>query len=193
MRQVPTHIALLRGINVGGNNRIAMSDLRAIVASLGHADVATYIQSGNVVFTAGDGNADTSTLAADLERSIADRLGLRPRAVVYSRDELAGVVRDNPFPEEANPKQVHAVFTSAVPGPEMVESVADAERQAAAKGGRDRARFIGRTLYLHTPDGFGRSELALLLGRARGPMASGSSGTARNWATVRKLLEMCAG
>jgi len=68
------------------------------------------------------------------------------------------------------------------------ESVAAARQQAAAKGGRDEATVVGRTLFLHTPDGYGRSELAVRLSRARGPVADG---TARNWATVTKLLALC--
>src|SRR5262245_56877203 len=169
-----------------------MSDLRAIVASLGHTDVATYIQSGNVVFSSRDGAAGTLALAAALERSIAETLGLQPRVVVLSCEELAQVVRDNPYPDESNPKFLHAVFLGADPGPDLAERVAAAERQAAARGGRDSARVVGRTLFLHTPDGLGRSELAALLARSGGPMAAGG-GTARKWATVTRLLALCTG
>lgn len=184
---MPTHVALLRGINVGGRNKVAMSDLREVVASLGHADVATYIQSGNVVFSAPD--ADTAAMATDLEQAIAKALGVRPAVVVISRDELRQVVRDNPFPDEPNPRYVHAVFFRDEPSPGVPGDVAAAERQAQERGGRDTAKLAGRVLFLHTPDGFGRSELAaLLLGRSSSPVASG---TARNWATVSKLLALC--
>jgi uncharacterized protein (DUF1697 family) len=186
---VPTHIALLRGINVGGRNKVAMGDLRAVVTSLGHADVATYIQSGNVVFTAR--TMDSALLAAELEAAIARALDVRPRVVVVSREELAQVVRDNPYPAEASPKSVHAVFLGEYPAAEMVDYVADAQRRAALKGGHDTAQFVGRTLFLHTPDGYGRSELAVLLARAGGPVSARGGGTARNWATVTKLLAMC--
>ena len=188
-----THVALLRGINVGGNNKLAMSDLRTVVASLGHTDVATYIQSGNVVFTARDDDAGTPALAAGLERSIAETLGLRPRVIVLSCDELAQVVRDNPYPDESNPKLLHAVFLGGDPGPDLADRVAAAQRQAAAGGSRDSARVVGRTLFLHTPDGLGRSELAALLARSGGPMATGAGGTARNWVTVTRLLALCTG
>jgi uncharacterized protein (DUF1697 family) len=189
---VATHVALLRGVNVGGNNILPMADLRVIIASLGHTDVATYIQSGNAVFTARDRGAQSLALAADLESAIAAATQLRPRVVTLSCDELAQVVRENPYPDEVDPKLVHAVFLSASPAPDVVESVVAAERRAAAKGSRDRARFVGRTLYLHTPDGLGRSEVALLLARGGGPMSTAAGGTARNWATVSKLLAMCA-
>ena len=98
---MPTHIALLRGINVGGRNRVAMAGLREVVTSLGHTDVATYIQSGNVVFTSKE--ADTRVLAAALERAVAEALGVRPRVVVLSRNELSQVIADNPYPDETNP------------------------------------------------------------------------------------------
>jgi uncharacterized protein (DUF1697 family) len=188
---VATYVALLRGINVGGTGKLAMSDLRAVVASLGHTDIATYIQSGNVVFATQDNDAGTLALAAGLERLIAETLGLQPRVVVLSCDELAQVVRGNPYPNESNPKLLHAVFLGRDPEQDLADRVAAAERQAAAKGSRDSARVVGRTLFLHTPDGFGRSELAALLARNGGPMAVSSGGTARNWATVTKLLALC--
>jgi uncharacterized protein (DUF1697 family) len=184
---VPTHVALLRGINLGGRNRVAMADLRELVAALGHTDVTTYIQSGNVVFTATA--ADPATLAADLERAIAATLGVSPRVVVLTRDELARVVRENPYPDEPNPKAVHAVFLADDPGPGLAEAVAAARQRAAEKGSGDTAELVGRTLYLHTPDGFGRSELAAqLIARTSRPDATG---TARNWATVTTLLALC--
>jgi hypothetical protein len=98
---MPTHVALLRGINVGGRNRVAMADLREVVLGLGHTEVATYIQSGNVVFTSEE--ADTARIAAALERAIAEPLGVQPKVIVLTRAELAQVVADNPFPDGPNP------------------------------------------------------------------------------------------
>ena len=183
-----THVALLRGINVGGNNKVPMADLRALVASLGHTAVSTYIQSGNVLFTAREGAGVAPALAAGLEQAIEQAFGLRLRVVVLSRAELAQVIGDNPYRAEPNPRYVHAMFFPDEPGQEVRESVAAAERQAAEKGGRDEATVVGRTLFLHTPDGYGRSELAARLARARG---AGTTGTARNMATVTKLLALC--
>jgi uncharacterized protein (DUF1697 family) len=188
-----THIALLRGINVGGRNKVAMADLRQVVAGLGHTNVATYIQSGNVVFTsAADGagrDGGNGALADAMERAIAAALGVQPAVIVLSHADLARVVRDNPYPDEPNPKYVHAVFfrDPSVPGAAAV--IEEGERRSADKGGRDTAQMVGGTLYVHTPDGFGRSELALyLLGRSASPVAAG---TARNWSTVTKLLALC--
>jgi uncharacterized protein (DUF1697 family) len=186
---VPNYVALLRGINVGGHNRVAMSELREVVRSLGHTDVATYIQSGNVVFTSAA--ADTAAIAAALERAIAASLGVRPAVVVLSRDELAQVVADNPYPEETNPKYLHAAFTREPIGPDVLATIADAQQRAAGKGSRDEVTAVGRILFLRTPEGLARSELAAQLARASGPLAATGSATMRNWATVTKLLAMC--
>jgi uncharacterized protein (DUF1697 family) len=184
-----THVALLRGINVGGHNKVAMADLREVVTSLGHADVATYIQSGNVLFSAPQ--SDTAALAHALEEAVSSRLGVRPRVVVLSREDLAQAVRDNPYPGEPNPKAVHAIFLNATPGPGVATGVADAVREVAQRGSRDTAQLIGRTIFLHTPGGFGRSDLAVVLTRPSPPGGPDVTSTARNWATVTKLLALC--
>lgn len=186
---MPTHIALLRGINLARNKRIAMADLREVVASLGHADVATYIQSGNVLFSSPE--TDTAALAAGLERAIAERLGIQAGVVVLTRDGLAKVIADNPYVSEPNPKYVHVIFLPADPEPDHAARLAEFERQAAEKGSRDTVHLAGRAVFLHTPDGFGTSELAKLLGRAGGPLSARGAGTARNWSTVTKLLALC--
>ena len=185
-----SHVALLRGINVGGRNKVPMAGLRAVVSGLGHTGVTTYIQSGNVLFTSA--GTDAEALAAALEKAIAASLGVRPTVVVLSRAGLARAVRDNPYPEEPNPKAVHAVFFRGPVPAGAAEAIEAGQRRAAERGGgRDSAAIAGNTVYLHTPDGFGRSELSLyLLNRAASPVATG---TARNWATVTKLLALCDG
>ena len=188
---------LLRGVNNLGGKKVAMAELREIVASLGHTDVMTYIQSGNVLFTPrrtdgrSAGRTVTAALGAELERAIADSIGVRARAVVLSREELARCVHDNPYPGETNPTLLHAVFLPEVPGPGLAAWVADAERQVRAKGSRDEAQVFGRTVYLHTPDGYPRSELRRVLARTGGPTSAAVAGTARNWATVSRLVKLC--
>ena len=179
---MPTHVALLRGINVGGRNRVAMADLRAVLTSLVHTDVATYIQSGNVVFTSEE--TDTAALAAALEDAIAQSLDVRPSVVVLSRAELAQVIAGNPFSDETNSKCLHAVFKSTEFTPEEVLDVTAALDKARQRGSTEDARVVGRTLFLRTPEGLGRSELAARLTRP------GAGTTARNWATVTKLMAM---
>ena len=186
---MPTHVALLRGINVGGHQKVPMAELREVVASLGHADVATYIQSGNVVFSTEQ--TDTAALATALEEAIAGTIGVQARVVVLSRENLTQVVRDNPYSGEPNPRAVHAIFLSGQPGPELAHQVAAAQEQVARKGGRDTAEIIGRTIFLHTPDGYGRSDLAATLVKIGQRKTDQVAGTARNWATVTKLAAMC--
>ncbi len=184
---MPTHVALLRGINVGGGGKLPMADLRALVSALGHSDVRTYIQSGNVLFTSAD--ADTSALAAGLRAAIAEKFGLRTSVVVVSRAELADVISANPYSGEPEPRYVHGVFLAAEPGKENRDWVLGQVAAAREQGSRDEAAFGGRVLYVHTPDGFGTSELAkTLLTKRASPV---SDGTARNWNTITKLLALC--
>jgi uncharacterized protein (DUF1697 family) len=182
---VPTHVALLRGINVGGRNKVAMADLRDIVSSLGHEDVATYIQSGNVVFTSPD--TDTGKLADALEEKISQRLGLRPSVMVLTRDELNQMIADNPYPKETNPKFVHAIVRRGEMSADGIAAVAAAQQKTSDKGSHDEATVIGRALYLHTPDGFGRSDLAVQLTKPANAKSADPAGTARNWSTMLKL------
>ena len=174
-----------------------MAELQEIVTSLGHTDVMTYIQSGNVLFTpqpahgrAAD-HKDTTALAAELELAISAGIGVQARAVVLSGEELARCVSDNPYPGETNPKLLHAVFLPGVPDPGLAAWVADAERQVRAKGSRDGAQVLGRTVYLHTPDGYPPSELRRVLARVGGPTSAAVAGTARNWTTVSRLVKLC--
>jgi uncharacterized protein (DUF1697 family) len=183
-RQMPRYVALLRGINLGSRNRVAMADLRQLTEALGHTGVATYIQSGNVLFTSPD--TDRGRLADALEEAIERSLAVRSAVVVLSRDDLARVVADNPFPDEANPRCLHAVFRRLDLTPEAIAAVEAAQQRARAKGSRDEAVPIGRALFLNTPEGVGRSELAAQLARPGVP----ADGTARNWATVTRLMAL---
>jgi uncharacterized protein (DUF1697 family) len=185
-----SHVALLRGINVGGRNKVAMTELREVVASLGHTGVTTYIQSGNVLFTAPD--SDCAQLASALESAIADAFGVAASVVVVSRDQLDQILGGNPYPDEPNPKLVHVVFLNAELPWDVLDRIKAAESAAAAKGSRDTVTPAGRALFLHTPDGYGTSELAQVLFRIIGaPGRRGIAATARNWATSTKLLSLC--
>ena len=199
-----THLALLRGINLGGRNKVPMAELREVVTSLGCSGVTTYIQSGNVLFTTPD--RDTGQLASALEAAITGAFGLTVSVVVLSRDDLAQILDRNPYRAEPNPKLVHVVFLNAELPPDLLDRVQAAESAVAAKGSRDTVTAIGPALYLHTPDGFGTSELAQVVLRilgATGKTAAGGTGetvppgqhrivaTARNWSTSTKLLSLC--
>ena len=183
-----THVALLRGINVGGKNKVPMAELREVVTSLGHTGVSTYIQSGNVLFTAQE--PDPAELTSALEAAIAGKFGINPPLVVLSRDELARVVDGNPYPTD-EPQKVHVVFLGAEPGQDLLDRIKAAQSAAAAKGSRDAITAAGRALYLHTPDGYGNSELSEALFRITGTGKQKLAVTARNWATSTKLLSLC--
>ena len=115
--------------------------------------------------------------------------------MVLSRDDLARVLQDNPYPDEPNPKLVHVVFLNGEPPANLLDRIAAAQSAAAAKGSHDTVTAIGHALFLHTPDGFGNSDLAQSLFRIISPPAkdkrAGLAATARNWATATKLLALC--
>jgi uncharacterized protein (DUF1697 family) len=189
-----SHVALLRGINVGGRNKVPMAELREVAASLGHTGVSTYIQSGNVLFSTGE--TDTGQLAAALEAAISERFGLRASVVVLSRDELARILDGNPYRDEPNPRLVHVVFLNGELPPDVLDRIGAAQAAVAAKGSRDTVQVAGQAVYLHAPDGFGTSELAqVLLSRVLGAPAKqkkqATVATARNMATSAKLLSLC--
>jgi uncharacterized protein (DUF1697 family) len=190
MNRMASHIALLRGINVGGRNKVPMAELRDVVTSLGHDQVKTYIQSGNVLFSTAE--KDTAKLAAALEKAITGAFGLSVSVVILSRDELAGILDRNPYPDEPNPRLVHVVFLNARLPADMLRRITAAEQAAADKGSRDTLTVTDAALYVNTPDGFGHSELAVALFRIIGaPGQAGVAATARNWATCTKLRSMC--
>jgi uncharacterized protein (DUF1697 family) len=188
-----SHVALLRGINVGGRNKVPMADLREVVTSLGHTGVSTYIQSGNVLFSTAD--TDNAKLAAALESAIEDRFGIWSSVVVLSRGELAQALAANPYPDEPNPRLVHVVFLNGEPPEDLLMRISAAESAAAAKGSRDTVQAAGQALFLHTPGGFGTSELGQAVFKIISPPAKarkhGLAATARNWATATKLLSLC--
>ena len=190
---MPNHIALLRGINLGGRNKVAMADLRAVVAGLGHGDVRTYIQSGNVLFTAVAGAEDTAAMAEEMMAAITAKLGVIAPVVILNRSELATVLAANPFPGQSDPKKVHAVVLTHPATADLTDRLNAVAGQSAAKGSRDALRAVGRTVYLHTPDGYGTSDLAQQLLRIVTAAKAGTTGTARNWATMTKLLALCSG
>ncbi|MEU6960842.1 DUF1697 domain-containing protein [Streptomyces chrestomyceticus] len=173
-------VALLRGINVGGNKKFPMARQRELFASLGHTDVTVLLQTGNIVFA--DPGTPPAETARRIEARIADELGFPVPVMVRTRDELAATVAANPFPQAVvEPKTLHVTFLSDVPADVAPLTALDCDTYAP-----DRLRLIGRDLYLWCPDGVGRSKLADAVSRAR----LGVTATARNWNTVTKLLAL---
>jgi uncharacterized protein (DUF1697 family) len=173
----PRHIALLRAINLGPYNTIAMADLKALLAALGFSDAQTLLQSGNVVFSGG--SKTTIALERMLERAAAGTLGLRTEFFVRTAQEWQAIVDANPFPQEATNDPGHLV--ALVVKDALTPSAVTALQQAIV--GREVVRATGRCAYIVYPDGIGRSKLT----SAVIEKTLGTRGTARNWNTVLKL------
>jgi len=172
------YIALLRGINVGGNRMLPMKELKALLEKAGCVDVRTYIQSGNVVFRSSV--SDAARLARRLSAAISASCGFEPRVLVLTCGEVESAAADNPFPEGTLiPASLHLFFLAETPRKPDVKAL------ETLRTGSERFVLKGRVLYLHTPDGFGISKLA-----ARAEKLLGVEATARNWRTVTTLLEM---
>jgi uncharacterized protein (DUF1697 family) len=175
-----TYIGLLRGINVGGNNMVAMAVLRDLVTVLGFSDVKTLLQSGNVVFRGAP--KAPATLERQLEAALEKRLGLTIEFHVRTADEWRQVVAANPFPAEAKKDPGH-LLVSCFKAPLIAANVKAAQ---AAITGPERLHADGRHLYMVFPDGMGNSKAVPIIGRKLGV-----NGTARNWNTVLKLTALC--
>jgi uncharacterized protein (DUF1697 family) len=176
------HVALLRGVNLAGKNRLAMKDLGAMFDAAGCTDVVTYIQSGNVVFRAS--NACAARVPAAVAKAIADRLGFRAPVVMRTASELRSVLRGNPFLEAgAAEDELHVMFLADRPSPARVATL-DPKRSPP-----DEFVVRGRDVYLRCPNGMGRSKLSNQYFDSK----LGTTSTIRNWRTVLKLVEMTGG
>ncbi|MGW0818449.1 DUF1697 domain-containing protein [Streptomyces viridiviolaceus] len=177
------YAALLRGINVGGSRKVPMAELRTVMQGLGHEAVATYLQSGQAVFSSGHG--DEESLAAELRDAIENHFGFGVDVIVRDHAYLEAIADACPFPAaDLEARQLHVTYFS---------TPVDAERFAEI----DRAAFLpedfrlgDRALYLYAPNGLGRSKLADALSRPR--INKGLIATTRNWNTVVKLVELTA-
>jgi uncharacterized protein (DUF1697 family) len=180
---MPSHIALLRGINVGGNKMIAMAELRAMVEKLGFTDVKTLLQSGNLVFSSAR-KSSPAALEKLLESETAKRFGMGVDFVIRSADELKAILANNPFPKEArgDPSHLLVMFFKS-----RLADTATRSIQAVVQG-PELVRARGKELYLAYPTGVGTSKLTgALIERTLGVR-----GTARNWNTINKLLTAAA-
>jgi uncharacterized protein (DUF1697 family) len=174
------HVALLRGINVGKHNRLAMASLRALIGDLGHLDVKTYLNSGNVVFTVVH-ELDITALARGLESAIAEGTGIDVPVIVRSGADMARIVQHNPFPEAVTDHTtLHVAFVGEEPMRDRVASLASANR------GPDDYRVLGKEVYLFYPN-----RLSGAVFKPDGlDKALGVPVTIRNWRTVVALADM---
>jgi uncharacterized protein (DUF1697 family) len=172
---VPTFVGLLRSVNVGGR-KLPMAELREVVESLGFGDVQTFIQSGNVIFT-----APKRPDPAVLEAGLVERFGMAVDVMLRSARDLAAALERNPFPG-ADSSKLHVGFMAAKPTAANVSSV------DAAPFAPDELAVVGAEVYFHLPNGLGRAKLpGYALRRLKVPT------TIRNWNTVTKLAELAAG
>jgi uncharacterized protein (DUF1697 family) len=178
------YVALLRGVNVGGKNKLPMKDLAAMFGEAGCTDVVTYIQSGNVVFRATE--ACAARIPAAIAKAVADRLGFRAPVVMRTAGELHGIVRCNPFLRDGASAEVellHVMFLADRPSPARVATL-DPKRSPP-----DEFEVRGREIYLRCPNGVGRTKLSNSYFDAK----LATTSTMRNWRTVVKLVEMTGG
>ena len=174
-----THVALLRGINVGGKNLISMAALKEMAKGLGFEEAVTILQSGNLLVQAKGQNS------TEIEKMLADETKLRfeisPQYLVRSVQEWEAIVERNPYPREAEGDPSHLVVLALpqVPDPDLVKSV------DAALRGPEVFRADGKQLYIVYPDGIGDSKV----GKTPGWNALTGEGTGRNWNTVLKIAK----
>ena len=173
------YIGLLRGINVGGKV-LKMTDLKEAVDGLGFGDVKTYLQSGNLVFRAPKAGDDK--LAERISKAIAEKCGMDVHVMIRAVAEWDAVIDKNPFPKAVElPKTLHAFILDGQPEKAKVDDLQGKDF------GSEEWQIAGDTLYLHTPDGFGKSKLGNTIERLlKVPM------TGRNWNTVLALKQMAA-
>jgi uncharacterized protein (DUF1697 family) len=174
------HVALLRGINVTGKNKLPMADLVAIFEAVGAKNVATYIQSGNVVFEAPV--RLVKRLGEDVPKAIAERFGYDVPVVLRTAAEMEDTRAHSPFLSRTRDhKQLHVMFLRDRPSPAAVAAL------PLDRSPPDELRVIGSDVFLYLPNGMGRSKITnAWLDRQLGTVS-----TARNWRTVETLIEMC--
>jgi uncharacterized protein (DUF1697 family) len=176
-----TYIALFRGINVGGHNKLPMRELVLVLEELGLQNARTYIQSGNVVFSYEEEKVEA--LETKIAAAVARSHGFSPQVLILDAVDLEGAVAVNPYPEAENePKTLHLFFLKAEP------TDADMQKLLAKKTHGEDITLKEKVLYLFAPDGIGRSKVAAAVEKTLGVAATG-----RNWRTVTALSAMAKG
>ncbi len=177
---MPVYISMLRGINVGGKI-IRMAELKGLYESIGFSDVTTYIQSGNVVFKSKEN--DPSVVSAAIVRAVEKKFGYRVTVVIRQTKELAAVIRKNPYigKRGVDEKRLHVTFLEAKPAPALVKAL----EHLTAKS-KDEYKVIGAEVFLHCPDGYGKTLLSNTFFEKYLKVAA----TTRNWNTVLALRSM---
>ncbi|MBI1822109.1 MAG: DUF1697 domain-containing protein [Nitrospirae bacterium] len=173
-----TYIALLRAINAGGVNSLSMKDLVKLLESMGLGNIKTYIQTGNAVFLGKE--TDAIELPDKIKARIKRSHGFAPEVILLRLEELECAIASNPYPEaDSDPKALHLTFLTCTPkAPDLA---------ALDKIRKESERFVlkGRVFYFHAPEGVARSKSFSRIEKSLGVF-----GTARNWRTASRILEM---
>src|SRR5258705_6678224 len=156
MTNVAQYVAFLRGINVGRNNRVAMADLREVLADLGYTNVRTHLQSGNAIFESPDRRATDRKVSGDIERAITERFGLDVKVLVRTRAELAEVIDANTLPTTDGAK-LHVAFLDAAPAAASLRDI------DPAAYGPEQFQVGKRELYLWCANGVIQSKIIKVL------------------------------
>ena len=178
---MPIYTAMLRGINVGGHNRIKMDQLRTSLEALGFEQVKTYIQSGNVVFKSA--TISPAALSRKIEKQIVGQFGFAVSVISRTADEINKTIANNPFLNDSsiNPEKLHVAFLSEAPAPLALKRLAELTLEP------DQSRCLGKEVYFYFPNGVSGSSLW------KHPLDRVLSvgATTRNWKTVNTLHQMC--
>jgi uncharacterized protein (DUF1697 family) len=173
---VACYVAFLRGINLGPTNKIAMAALREMATGLGYTDVATYINSGNLIF---DSGKQAATIEREIAAAISETFGKRIDVAVRTPAQLKKLLAENPYPD-GKPSQVTVAFLTQ-PAPATGK-----EKVAAIATEAEPFTFAGQDVYVHYSDGLGNSKLA-----EKFSAVIGVSSTVRNINTVTKIVALC--
>jgi len=172
-------ITLLRGINVSGQKKVKMAELRTMCEKMGYGGVKTYIQSGNIVFDTAE--ADCSKIAEDVRAQMLTTFGYEVKVMVRSQEYFEEVLENNPFfNDEVDMKLLHVTFLSGVPDSELVEKL------EATDYGTDEFRIVKNRVYLYFPNGYGRIKLTNNVFERKLKLDA----TTRNWRSINKIYDL---
>jgi len=178
-----TFISILRGINVSGQKKILMADLKKLYESLKFSEVKTYIQSGNVVFES-DSKISDIQLARKIEKAISTKYKFEVPVIIRTKEELEKILSQNSFTKEKSIdlKKLHVTFLSETPDREKMEQIKEVDFSP------DQFIIKGKEIYLHIPNSYGETKLSNKFFENKLKV----SATTRNWNTVNKLLELAS-
>ena len=178
-----TFISILRGINVSGQKKILMADLKALYENLKFREVKTYIQSGNVVFKS-DSKLSDIQLAKNIEKEISSKFNFEVPVIIRTKEELKNTIDQNPFVKEKNIdlKKLHVTFLSETPDKEKIEQIKNLDFSP------DKFKIKDKEIYLHIPESYGETKLSNKFFENKLKITA----TTRNWNTVNRLFDLAS-